>query len=484
MNIIVVGGGPAGLRGALRARELGASVTLIEAERLGGTCFNKGPAPVRTLARAARLRHDAADFAGFGLKGDVPQVDIGAVIANATRIAGYANDVLHLTETVRQAGVDVIDRAGPARFVDRLSLALADGRRVQGDRILLTVGGSARKLPIPGNELALSFDDLWSLETLPARAGVVGGSATGCQLASILVDLGVDVVLLEGAPRLIARSDLDLSRGLEAGFVERGVHVVTSALSKSIEARDSQLCLTYEKDGRVQRLDTDAIFLAVGWPGNTSALHLDVPGVETQGPYIRTDEFLRTNVPEIFAAGDVNGISMLVQSAAFQGVIAAENAVRGAHRPYYPHVVATGSFTQPEYGSVGMTEEEARADHDCVVEVVRYDRLPRAIIDRRTDGLCKLIVDRKTHTLLGAHVLGSHAAEVIQVAATCMAAGMNVQRMAELELAFPTFTEAIGMAARQCVRTLGLEPPEWLGAFDEMPTMVKAAGSDRGQVQR
>ncbi|HEY1303881.1 MAG TPA: NAD(P)/FAD-dependent oxidoreductase [Vicinamibacterales bacterium] len=472
MKVIVVGAGPAGLRAALRARELGASVTLIEAERLGGICFNKGPAPVRTLARAARLRHDARDFSTFGLRGSVPHVDIRAVIANATRVAAHANEDLHLTERVKDAGVEVIDRAGPAHFADRRSLELEDGRRMQGDRVVLAVGGCARKLPIPGHELALSFDDLWSLEALPSCALVVGGSATGCQLASILLDFGVDVALLEGADRLIPRSDVDISRGLEAAFVDRGMRVVTAARSTSIEAQGGHLRLAYEKDGRSQRLDADAVFLAVGWPANTASLRLDVAGVDTRGPYIRTDEFLRTSVPDIFAAGDVNGLSMLVQSASLQGVIAAENAVRGPHRTYRPHVVAAGSFTQPEYASVGLTEQEASAGHGCIVEIVRYEHLPRAIIDQRSDGLCKLIVDRTTGTVVGAHVLGSYSAEIIQVAATCMAVGMDVRQIAELELAFPTFTEAIGIAARQAVRTLGLEPREWTGNFEEMPALV------------
>ncbi|HKE82316.1 MAG TPA: NAD(P)/FAD-dependent oxidoreductase [Vicinamibacterales bacterium] len=472
MKVIVVGGGPAGLRAALRARELGASVTLIEAERLGGICFNKGPAPVRTLARAARLRHDARDFPAFGLRGSVPHVDIRAVIANATRVAAHANEDLHLTERVRDAGVEVIDRAGRAHFIDRHSLALQDGRRLQGDRVVLAVGGFARKLPIPGHELALSFDDLWSLGALPSRAAVVGGSATGCQLASILADFGVEVTLLEGAGRLIPRSDVDISRGLEAAFIDRGMRVVTAARSTSIDAKDGHLRLAYEKDGRAQALDADAVFLAVGWPGNIDSLRLEAAGVETRGSYIRTDEFLRTSVPDIFAAGDVNGLSMLVQSAALQGIIAAENAVRGAHRTYRPHIVATGSFTQPECASVGLTEEEASADHKYIAEIVRYEHLPRAIIDQRTDGLCKLIVDRRTGTVLGAHVLGSYSAEIIQVAATCMAAGMDVRQIADLELAFPTFTEAIGIAARQAVRTLGLEPKEWPGNFEEMPALV------------
>jgi dihydrolipoamide dehydrogenase len=188
-----------------------------------------------------------------------------------------------------------------------------------------------------------------------------------------------------------------------------------------------------------------------------------VAGVATSGPYINVDRHLCTKAPEIFAVGDANGISMLVQSAALQGMVAAENAVLGARRVYAPHAVATGSFTDPEYGAVGLTEEEARARCDCVVEVVKYDGLPRAIIDARTDGMCKLIVDRNTRALLGAHVLGSYSAEVIQVAATCMAAGMEITRIAELELAFPTFTEAIGIAARRIVQRLGLRPAEWTG---------------------
>jgi pyruvate/2-oxoglutarate dehydrogenase complex dihydrolipoamide dehydrogenase (E3) component len=194
----------------------------------------------------------------------------------------------------------------------------------------------------------------------------------------------------------------------------------------------------------------------VGWPANAGSLHVDTAGILMRGPYIGVDEYLRTNVAEVFSAGDANGISMLVQSAVLQGSVAAENAVIGPTRTYSPRAVATGSFTDPEYGAVGLTEEQASVSHDCVVEVVRYDRLPRAIIDARTDGLCKLIVDRSSRTLLGAHVLGPYSAEVIQVAATCMAAQMEVTRIAELELAFPTFTEAIGIAARRIVRRLGL----------------------------
>ena len=166
-KILVVGGGPAGVQAALRARELGADVTILESNRLGGTAFNEGPAPVRTLARAARLRTDTSLFSRFGLKGDPPIVNFKEVINNANRVAAHANDVWHLTNVVREQGITVVDEVGPAHFVDKTTLEIGDGRRFSGDKIILAVGGKPRKLSIPGNELALSFHDLISLMLLP-----------------------------------------------------------------------------------------------------------------------------------------------------------------------------------------------------------------------------------------------------------------------------------------------------------------------------
>ena len=162
-------------------------------------------------------------------------------------------------------------------------------------------------------------------------------------------------------------------------------------------------------------------------------------------------------IPEILVAGDANGVSMFVQSAAHQARVGAENAVLNAEKVYNPQAIATGSFTEPEYGSVGMTEDQAQKEHECLIETLDYTGLPRAIMDGKTDGFCKLIVDRKTNLLLGAHVLGSYSAEVIQVAATCIVAKMDIHAIAELELAFPTFTEAIGMTAQRISRKLRLE---------------------------
>ncbi|PRY95743.1 dihydrolipoamide dehydrogenase [Hasllibacter halocynthiae] len=459
-KVIVVGGGPAGVQAALRASELGAEVTILESERLGGTAFNEGPAPVRALARAARLRSDATMFSEFGLEGEVPDVDFARAIDHANRVAAYANEVWHLTDLVKEQGIEVIDEVGPARFVDRTTLEIGDGRRFSGDRIILAVGGKPRKLSIPGSDLALSFHDLWDMKELPGRVTVVGGSATGCQLASILIDFGAQVDVIEFADRLTPPSDADISRRLKAAFEKRGMNVLTGTGCDSIERKDGRLKVSFTHGEETSSLETDAVFLMVGWPADVSGLDLGAAGVEMDGPFIKVDECLRTTVPEILVAGDANGVSMFVQSAAHQARVAARNAVLESQDVYDPQAIATGSFTEPEYGSVGMTEAQALERHDCYIEVIDYTALPRAVMDARTDGFCKIIVDKESRKLLGAHVLGSYSAEVIQVAATCIAADMTVQDIAELELAFPTFTEALGMAAQRISRKMRMNGAE------------------------
>jgi dihydrolipoamide dehydrogenase len=180
--------------------------------------------------------------------------------------------------------------------------------------------------------------------------------------------------------------------------------------------------------------------------------------------YVIVDDYLQTSAPHIFAAGDINGRMMLVQSASYEARIAAENAVLGIGQPNRHQIVPHGGFTDPEYASVGLTEEQARA-HGAgyLVAVVPYADLDRAVIDGRTEGFCKLIVSPETHRILGAHIVGEQALEAIQLIAAGMAAGIWVEQLAELELAYPTYTAIVGLAARRLVRDLGVMPlaPQW-----------------------
>ena len=463
MRILVVGGGPAGITAALQARELGGDVTLLEADAVGGTSINRGPAPVRTLARAARLARDWTSWDRFGLEGPRPVPNLEAVLANTARVARYAHDKKDIAGHLRHNGVDLAEHLGPVRFTGPHTIEAADGRGWHAERIVIAVGCRAAPLPVPGSGHALTFNDIWTLRTLPSRVAVIGGADTGCQIASIFADLGADVRLIEAGPRLVPSADPSVSAALRDAFEAKGIQLAIGAKVDGLERSGGRVVIRFRGAGPVEHAMTEVAFAAVGWPANLENLDPDAAGVCTDPRYLPVDDYLRTNVGHVFAAGDVNGRSKLVQSARLEGRIAAWNALRGATRQPKHDVVASGSFTDPEYGTVGLTEDQAAQDHDIAVGIARHDDLIRPVADGHPDGFCKLIADRHSRTILGGHVLGEYAAETVQVIATAMRAGMNVEQLAEVEFAYPTFTEAVSMAAQKLCRGIGIGhfPPAW-----------------------
>ena len=456
-DVVVVGGGPAGVTAALRARELGAGVALVERGKMGGTCTNDGCVPTRVLAHAARLVRDAEQFAYYGLVGAPPEVDFPRLLERVRALVDEVHEKKRLRERLETAGVRVFDGVGKARFAGENSLTLGDGRHVEAEKFVLCAGGHARRLDLPGSELALTHSDVWTMGDLPRSVAVVG-AATGCQLASIFAAFGVRVLLLEVEPRILGGEDAAVSEGVAQAFGRRGIEIFTGidGVTRIEETSDGRR-LVYSRGGEETILEVGAVIFAVGWPGNTDSLNLSAAGVEVgRSGYVRVDDALRTSAPHVFAAGDLTGRMMLVQSATHEAEVAAENAVLDGSRTMRHAVVPHGGFTDPEYGSVGLTEEEARREQDCAVAVVPYADLDRGIIDGHPAGSCKLIVSRETRRVLGAHILGEQAVEVVQVVATAMRAGMRVEQLADLELAYPTFTAVVGLAARRITRSVGL----------------------------
>lgn len=465
-DLVVIGGGPAGVSAALRARELGATSTLLERGSLGGSCTNDGCVPTRVLAKTARLLRDAGQAAEFGLVGQPPSVDLEAVLRRVRATVDRVHASKGLQQHLARSGVTVRAGAGPARFLDPHTLVLPDGERVEGRQFVLCAGGHARRLGVPGAELARTSSEVWSLPRLPSALVVVGGAATGCQLASVFAAFGSRVTLLEAAPTLLGGEDADVAEAIGHALAERGVEVVTGIERvRRIDRADGRLRLAYVRDGAEHAVDADEVLLAIGWPGSTDGLGLEAAGVEVDGGYVVVDDTLRTSAPHVWAAGDVAGRMMLVQSATAEGRLAAENALLGSGRPHVDAVVPHGGFTDPEYGGVGLTEAAARArpGEPVAVAMVAYQDLDRSVLDARTEGFCKLIAEHGSHRVVGAHVVGEQAVEVVQVAATAMAAGMRVEHLAEVDLAYPTFTAVVGLAARRLARKLGAVPmaPAW-----------------------
>lgn len=464
-EVVVVGGGPAGVTAALRARELGAEVALVERGNMGGTCTNDGCVPTRVLARAARLVRNAEQFAQYGLEGEPPEVDFVRLLNRAQHIVYTVHEKKQLRGQLEAAGGRVFDHAGDARFFDAHTLVLDDGRRLQGEKFILCVGGHARRIPFPGSEHALTHSDVWSMKGLPRSVAVVGGAATGCQLASVFAAFGSRVWLLDVAPRILAGEDEALSEDVAEAFGRRGIEIVAGIGGiERIEREDAHLRLFYTNDDEPRTLAAETIVLAVGWSGNVEGLNLEAAGVAVERGHVRVDDALRTSAAHVFAAGDITGRMMLVQSATQEGNLAAEQAVLGGEHSYRHTIVPHGGFTDPEYASVGLTEARARGEgHDAVAAVVRYAELDRGVIDGHAEGFCKLVVDRPSRRILGAHIVGEQAVEVVQIVATAIRAGMPVEQLADVEFAYPTFTAIVGLAARRILRGLGLVAvsPRW-----------------------
>ena len=466
-DVMVIGGGPAGVTAALRASELGARVGLVERSALGGICTNDGCVPTRVLARAARLMREARHFAGYGLSGTPPTVDFPGLLAVTRQTVDSIHAKKRLATHLADAGVTLFINAGEARFVDEHTIALEDGRRLRADRFIVAAGGRPRRLDFPGSEHTSAPADVWSWQRMPRSLALIGGGATGCQLASIFNAFGADVWLMDLAPDLLAREDALVSSTLADAFRRRGMQIITGMAGvERVEPAGvpGHLAVHYARQGQADVIEVESVLVASGWPGNADALNVVAAGVRSERGYVVVDDYLRSSTPHIFAAGDITGRMMLVQSANFEGRIAAENAVLGVGQPNRHHIVPHGGFTDPEYAGVGVTEQEACRDAGtCAVAVVPYADLDRAVIDNRAEGFCKLIVSEETHRIVGAHIVGEQALEAIQLVAAAMAADMWVEQLAELELAYPTYTATIGLAARQIVRQLGVMPlaPEW-----------------------
>lgn len=448
-DVVVVGAGPAGVVAALRAARLGAKTALITRDQFGGMAANDGPVPVRTLAQAARLIREARQLPRYGIAGSEPSLDYPRLLARVSEVTAAAREQTLLRGDLEQAGVRIHEQAGPARFADAHTVESDNAPLLRADRVILCTGGTTRPLPVPGFELTATHSDAWNLSWVPPSMLVIGAGATGVQVASIFNAFGSRVHLVEVGPRILMSEDREVSEAVGAALAASGVQIVQDAGAiDRFEPCAAGVRLLHSSAGGQHSVEAAVAVVAAGWVADTAGLALDRAGVQTsQRGYVEVDDQLRTTAPHVFAAGDITGRAMVVHEATRQALVAATNAVLGANTALPAQVSPIGSFTDPEYASVGLTEAAARQGRQIGVATVRFDSLPRPIIDGRQTGFCKLVIDREHHAILGCHVVGERAVELAQLAATAMAAQMPVEQLALVPFSFPTYANALGRAA-------------------------------------
>ena len=457
-DLVVIGAGPAGTAAALRAAALGASVTIVEADRVGGVCTNTGCTPVRVLARTARLARDARAAATFG-------VELGPVTVHWDTVRQRIDEVVEdvhrakaLPRRFSDAGVEFI--SGRASFVGdhQLQVDGPDGAHtIEFGSAVIAVGGHSRRLSMPGADLAVLGEHVLHLSELPGRVVIIGSGSTGVQLATVLRAFGSEVVIVEVADRLMPTADADISATLADAFANSGIDVRTSTSVTAIETDGSAKRVVLDGD-EAGSVATDEVIMCAGWPASSSGLGLSEVGIAVERDAIVVDPYLRTTLPHVFACGDVNGQAMLVQAAHAEGEAAAVNAVLGPRRTASHGLLPWGGFTDPDIAGVGLTEDEARAQHgSCIVGRAEYAEMERPIIDARTTGFLKVVLDPRRELILGAHAAGENAVEVVTAVATSMAGDVGPATLAMVEYAYPSYSAIIGEACRRAMETTGTD---------------------------
>lgn len=424
-NLIVIGAGWAGLNAALKARELGQKVLLIDKGLIGGTCLNQGCVPTKALIQCAKAAGLAKKSCQFG-------VDIQDIRINFPKIQLRKNEIIKQLADglkIKLKGIDFINIQ--ARIISPKEVRAGESC-IKTENIIIATGSAPLEIPGLGfdGQKVISSDDLLNIQEIPQSLLIVGGGVIGCEFASLFSSLGSTVTIAEKMPSLLPAEDSEVSKKLEQSFKKRGIKVHTNADAKTFDI------LAYEK-----------VLLCVGRKPDTQGLAAQDPGLRLEKGKVLVNEYLQTNIASIFAAGDCTGKIMLAHYAAYQGEIAAYNSahpdnMQPADNANIPNCI----YTDPEIASVGLKEEEAKAKYDICLHKFDFMGSGMARIINETEGFIKAVSDKKSGKILGAAIIGPRATELISVFTLAIQSGLKVSDLRATVFAHPTISESIADA--------------------------------------
>jgi mercuric reductase len=447
-DLAVVGAGSAGFSAAITAAEQGVRVALIGQGTIGGTCVNVGCVPSKTLIRAAESLHHAQAAARFaGIRGEARLDDWRALLAQKDELVAGLRQAKYVDLLPAYNTIPYMD--GPARLAPEG--IHANGARLSVSRTILTTGASPAQPSIPGLDDidCLTSTTALELQELPRSMLVIGGGYIGCELAQLFSRAGVRVSLVCRS-RLLPKGEPEISEALAGYLGEEGIDVRTGLAYRQVRCTGGGIALDIGLNGAEEALEADVVLAATGRRPNTEGLGLaEVDIALTVSGGIRVDEHLRTSNAQIYAAGDVTGRHQFVYMAAYGAKLAALNALNGDVHRYDATSMPMVTFTDPQVASVGLTEAAARAAGcDVKTSVLPLDQLPRALVARDGRGLIKLVADRTTDRLLGAHILAPEGCDSIQTAALAIKHGMTTKQVGETLFPYLTTVEGLRLAAQ------------------------------------
>ncbi|HEX9488571.1 MAG TPA: mercury(II) reductase [Gemmatimonadales bacterium] len=449
-DLLIVGGGSAGFAAAIKAADLGARVAIVEGGTLGGTCVNVGCVPSKTFIRAAEAQHRRVHHGFRGIPATDGQPDWPTVRAEKDALVAELRQTKYWNVLRAYPSITLFQER--ATFSSGRDVRLASGRTLTADKIVLTTGSSPWAPPILGLTEAGYLDNAsaMALEQLPTSLIVIGGSAVGLELAQMFARLGVAVTVLEALSRVVAAEDADIGNALADYLRSEGLDVHTGVRVDRVRTSSDGYEVQYDagSDPRIAR--AERVLVATGRRANTAGFGLDEIGVTvgTKGEII-VNEFLQTTNPSVYAAGDVIGDPMFVYVAAYAGALAAENALTGNERRYDLSALPKVTFTDPAVSSVGLTEDQARAQAiEPLVSKLPLEHVPRALAAHDSRGFIKLVADAGTKKIIGAHILAAEAGEMITEPALAIKLGLTIEDLTSTFHPYLTLSEGIKLAAQ------------------------------------
>lgn len=446
-DYIIIGSGGASFSSAIEAVKYGAKVAIIERGTVGGTCVNIGCVPSKTLLRAGEINHIAKNNPFVGLHTSADDVDLAPLVKQKDELVTDLRNSKYV-DLIDDYGFELIK--GEAKFVDEKTVEV-NGMQLSAKRFLIATGASPSVPKIPGLEEVdyLTSTTLLELKKVPKRLIVIGSGYIGMELGQLFHHLGSEVTLMQRSPRLLKEYDPEISEAITQAITEQGINLVTGASFERIEQDGNVKKVHVEVNGKKRIIEADQLLVATGRTPNTATLNLEVAGVEigSRGEIV-IDEYSKTTNSRIYAAGDVTLVPQFVYVAAYQGGIAAGNAIGGLNKKLNLEVVPGVTFTAPAIATVGLTEEQAKEKgYEVKTSVLPLNAVPRAIVNRETTGVFKLVADAKTMKILGAHVVAENAGEVIYAATLAVKFSLTVEDLRETLTPYLTMAEGLKLAA-------------------------------------
>lgn len=444
-DVCVIGGGPAGYVAAIKAAQLGGKVALVEKDTLGGTCLNRGCIPTKTYLHNAEIIHKIKEASSRGIKlvNDAFSVDMNETVEVKNKVVKTLTG--GVAALLKSHGVKVYTGEGK---VTKDKKVLVNGTElIDADRIILAGGSKVSRINIPGMDSpkVLTSDEILDLKEVPARMAVIGGGVIGSELGQAFAAFGTKVTIVEMADRIVANMDKDASDLLAKRFKKEGIEILTS--TKLLEIQDKGKDVVVKLEGK-EDLVVDYVLLSIGRLPDLSAVS-DID-IELDRGRIKVNDYMETSIPGIYAPGDVNGVKMLAHAAFRMGEIAAENAM-GHHKKADLKATPAAIYTFPEMASVGLTEDQARQSHDIKVGRFNFGANGRALASNENEGFVKVIMDAKYHEILGVHIVGPVAAEIINQASSIIQSEMTIDDVLDVIYGHPTYSEALFEACADCL---------------------------------